>query len=643
MIDGYYLSSYFDVGPLKNMLDVRLRHDHSVALWRLDAGQLSLQRYWEFERISGIKQHQLAIYDKAAFEKLIRDLLAEEGLNPNDVVEIWGTPGIETSRDYLAHFDQRYSFHGIAHVMTAIFLRGSTLWNEPTVVMSLDGGPDTLFESDARRRHYYPGCLIDGTGEMHLFDCASPGRLWSFAKTKFGLREGTLMALASASAAEIDFDLARFDGLDFRDMAARISVPQVLKLLIEHAEAAERRGDWLSLPDAGRLTMVEHRVSAVMKQVAELSLRIVRRNLHDVERNFGVDLSGFRLGLAGGFALNCPTNSSLINEFSFSGHQIPPCASDSGIALGVGLGAFFPGLKSGQITVELDSAYYGQGPGDVDEEIALVAPLVDSVSTLSPDEVVSLIEAEGVIAWVNGAAEIGPRALGNRSLLADPRSSEVKDRLNAIKKRQWWRPVAPIVLDSEGAKYFEEYRYSPFMLLNFAATEVAKREVPGVLHLDGTARVQSVSERANPALFTLLTRFARATGVPVLGNTSLNDAGEPIVNRLSEAIYFAAGKGISSLVVNASTVVRLRDARAGYRGPMKRAGRDYFTPPTGVDRDHLVRQNNPHELSRVELAHYYDNTEIFGGLNVRDAEHADEIRRNTAEYMARYPGAYDRG
>ncbi|RSD19706.1 carbamoyltransferase C-terminal domain-containing protein [Amycolatopsis eburnea] len=642
MIDGYYLSSYIDVGPLKNMLDVRLRHDHSVALWRLDAGRLNLRRYWEFERISGIKQHQLAIHDAAAFERLIRDLLAEEGVDPSEVVEIWGTPGIETSRDYLKPFDQRYSFHGIAHVMTAIFHQRPSPWSEPTVVMSLDGGPDTLFESDARKRHYYPGCLIDGT-EMHFFDCASPGRLWSFAKTKFGLREGTLMALASASSAAVDFDLAQFDELDFRDMAARISVPQVFDSLTAHVDAAERRGDWSSPPDDDRFTALEHRVSAVMKQVAELSLRIVRRNLHEVERDFGVDLSRFRLGLAGGFALNCPTNSSLISEFSFAGHQIPPCASDSGIALGVGLAAFFPALRSGQVTVELDSAYYGQGPGEIDDEIALVTSLVDEVAEVSIDEIVSLIEDEGIVAWVNGAAEMGPRALGNRSLLADPRSSAVKDRLNAIKKRQWWRPVAPVVLDSEGAKYFEDYRPSPFMLLNFAATETAKREVPGVLHLDGTARVQSVTERANPALFAVLTGFAQSTGVPVLGNTSLNDAGEPIVNRLSEAIHFAAGKGIRSLVVNASKIVRLRDARGSYNGPLKRAGRDYFAPPPGVDRDQLVRLNNPHELSRVELAHYYDNTEIFGELDIRDARHADEIRRNTAEYMAKYPGAYDRG
>ena len=640
MIDGLYVSSYFDIDPLKNTLDVRQRHDHGAALWQLESGQLTLRRYWEFERISGIKQHPRALHDNVAAKRLIGALLSEEGVDLGDVIEIWGTPGLETSKNYQSVFDPAYAFHGMAHLMTALFYQVSEPQDSPIVAMSMDGAPDCLFEPDARMRHYYPGCVIDEDG-FRLFPCESPGRLWSYAKTKYKLREGTLMALASASDAEVSFDVSALDHLGFQDMETRSSAPRAVEAIDAYVSDIAHQNKWLAPPRDNRLSAIEHQISATMKIVSALSLRIVERNLQRAEHEYGADFSRSRLALAGGFALNCPTNSQLIRDFSFAGYQIPPCASDSGIALGTGLAAFFPILQRGEASVRLESPYFGQDLGKLDSELNLVGSYIENVQNISPEEAASIIASEGIVAWVNGSAEIGPRALGNRSLLADPRSTQVRDRLNFVKKRQWWRPVAPLVIHEEGYKYFEQYIFSPFMVLNFQSTELARREIPGVLHIDCTARVQSVTPETSSVLYRLMAAFRRNTGVPVLSNTSLNDAGEPIVNRLSEAVYFAAGKGIKSLVVNSTMLIRLRDSRATYRGPLARA-RQYFDPPSNLDEEAFLRRENPHNLDRQELSHFFDNSMLFRGLDIRNDEDAAVIRENTSAYIAKYPGALDR-
>ncbi|MFD6221204.1 carbamoyltransferase C-terminal domain-containing protein [Nocardia asteroides] len=640
MIDGLYLSTFFDIGPLKNLLDIRLRHDHAAALWELDHGTLRLRRYWEFERISGIKQHSRALYDPAQARRLLQHLLAEEGADLRDVVEIWGTPGVETSTDYQNTFGGAYAFHGMAHLMTALFCQNPAPFTEPIVAMSLDAGPDCLFEPDAYNRHYYPGCVIDDRG-LRMFPCESPGRLWSYASKKYGLREGTLMALASASDDDAELDLTAFDRQPLLDLSARRAAADIVDTIDSHVRSTPHTGRSGATPIAEALTPAEHHVSAVMKIIARLSLRIVRRNLNLAETKYGANLTASRMALAGGFALNCPTNSQLLHDIPFTGFQIPPCTSDSGIALGTGLAAFYPHLRSGAVNTEFDTAYYGQDPGDLAEELDLVSDFVETVEPISADGVAALLDREGIVAWVNGPAEIGPRALGNRSLLADPRSLEVKNRLNHIKQRQWWRPVAPLVLDADGPDYFCDYRHSPYMLLNFHTTAHAQATVPGVLHLDHSARAQSVSTRTNPDLAHVLHSFKRQTGVPILGNTSLNDAGEPIINRLSEAVHFAAGKGIRSLVANATTLITLRDNTNNYPGPRPRERR-FFEAPAGTDARAVVRELNPHDLDQRELTYFYDNPALFGATDIRIADDAKDVRSRTKAYLQENPGALDR-
>ena len=158
------------------------------------------------------------------------------------------------------------------------------------------------------------------------------------------------------------------------------------------------------------------------------------------------------------------------------------------------------------------------------------------------------IEKEPVI-WFEGRAKVGPRALGHRSILADPRKIISRDLLNKYKQREWWRPVAPIILESQCAEWFVESKYSPFMLNNFTVHPEKKEKIPAVLHIDNTARVQTIGPESE-LLYQAVEQFYARTGTPIVCNTSLNDKGEPIVNTIDEALNFALRKNIHVDYIN---------------------------------------------------------------------------------------------
>ena len=187
---------------------------------------------------------------------------------------------------------------------------------------------------------------------------------------------------------------------------------------------------------------------------------------------------------------------------------------------------------------------------------ALRKPLVRiQIKAMRSDDVcrdtAKLLADRKVIGWFQGASEFGPRALGNRSLLADPRSAEIKDILNSrVKHRQAFRPFAPIVLAERMKDVFEGEEDSPFMLIAKPVRPEWRDRIPGVVHVDGTARVQTVREATNPTLYRLLKEFDRLTGVPVLINTSFNVKGEPIVETPQDAVICFLTTGIDHLVLH---------------------------------------------------------------------------------------------
>lgn len=224
--------------------------------------------------------------------------------------------------------------------------------------------------------------------------------------------------------------------------------------------------------------------------------------------------------LAGGLALNCVVNSKIAQSRLFDRMWILPNPGDAGSSLGAA-------AATHGAPVTWPGPYLGTR---IDRPLPIRS-------------IVESLEAGQVVGVANGAAEFGPRALGNRSLLADPRGPGVKDLVNKVKGREPFRPFAPAVLQEMAGAYFEMTPYvSPYM--QYVMTCRQPTEFPGIIHCDGTSRVQTVRRDQNAHLYDLLTEFHRRTGCPMLLNTSLNLKGEPLVNSLADAQRFSAATGV---------------------------------------------------------------------------------------------------
>jgi carbamoyltransferase len=262
------------------------------------------------------------------------------------------------------------------------------------------------------------------------------------------------------------------------------------------------------------------------------------------------------LCMAGGVALNCVANGRIAREARFENVWIQPAAGDDGVAIGCAYYGCLSVQKQPRKFV-MNHAYTGTPYSDERVEAAASKGLVriQATSRRSDDiarETARLLAQGSVIGWFQGGSEFGPRALGNRSILADPRAAEMKQKVNKqVKHRQAFRPFAPVVPAERAHKIFEcDGRDSPFMLLAERVRPDWLDRIPAVVHVDGTARVQTVREDQNPRLHRLLKEFDAITGVPVLLNTSFNVKGEPIVETPEDAIHCFLTTGIDYLILN---------------------------------------------------------------------------------------------
>ena len=265
------------------------------------------------------------------------------------------------------------------------------------------------------------------------------------------------------------------------------------------------------------------------------------------------------LCIAGGVALNCVANGRIAREGGFENVWIQPAAGDDGIAIGCAYYGWLAVLKQRRSYV-MEHAFTGRIYGEHEIVDTLQKPLVRiQISPVRSDnicrETAKLLADQKVIGWFQGPSEFGPRALGNRSLLADPRKAEMKDILNSrVKHRQAFRPFAPIVLAERMTDIFEGEEDSPFMLIAKPVRPEWRDRIPAIVHVDGTARVQTVREATNPKLYRLLKEFEALTGVPVLINTSFNVKGEPIVETPDDAMQCFLATGIDHLVLHDTLV-----------------------------------------------------------------------------------------
>ncbi|MDB6027123.1 MAG: putative carbamoyl transferase, NodU family [Verrucomicrobiales bacterium] len=253
--------------------------------------------------------------------------------------------------------------------------------------------------------------------------------------------------------------------------------------------------------------------------------------------------------LAGGVGMNCVANGKLISEKIVERVFVPPCASDAGVALGA---AYLAHLKvaKGLNRRPMESALLGAEYSSSEIERAIRCQGLEPQKIENPSATAAQLLSEGkVIGWFQGRFEFGQRALGARSILADPRKAEMKEIINRkVKFREPFRPFAPSVLEERASEFFHCTHSVPFMTEVYPVREEKKSIIPAVTHEDGTARLQTVSKKVNPLYWELIHRFGELTGVPVVLNTSFNVKGQPIVSTPAQAVETFLNTDIDALV-----------------------------------------------------------------------------------------------
>ncbi len=270
-------------------------------------------------------------------------------------------------------------------------------------------------------------------------------------------------------------------------------------------------------------------IAASMQLMLEEAVFEIIRN---AVKNTGIN----NLALAGGVAFNSVMNGKIKNNTSVERLFIQPAAGDAGTALGAALYVYNT-LEKKPERFEMKHAYTGPEFSDKEIEEAINSYNLKYCYRKDYVEYAAKLLTQGkIIGWFNGRMEYGPRALGNRSIIADPRSAEMKDILNArIKHRESFRPFAPTILREYTNEYFEYDEESPFMLLVYPIKQEKRREIPAVTHIDGTGRLQTIRREDNAPYYDLINNFRKLTGVPLVLNTSFNE-NEPIVCTPSDAI-----------------------------------------------------------------------------------------------------------
>jgi carbamoyltransferase len=269
---------------------------------------------------------------------------------------------------------------------------------------------------------------------------------------------------------------------------------------------------------------------AVQKETEEQMINLIQT---------AIDLSGeTNVVISGGYGLNCVANYKFIKKFPHIKFYIDPISNDGGTSIGLAKRAWY--TRSQDHTIRPVTSLYLSVPPDysliksVEKDLLGIAEFKDATS----EEIAELISEGNIVALFQGRAEAGPRALGNRSILFDPRRIDGKDIVNKVKRREWFRPFAGSVMEEHARDWFEmeTLKSSPFMMYAVDVKSSKIDQIPAVTHVDNTCRIQTVSREDNPNYYELIDVFYKKTGVPLLFNTSLNLAGQPLAETLGDAI-----------------------------------------------------------------------------------------------------------
>jgi len=403
--------------------------------------------------------------------------------------------------------------------------------------------------------------VVDGQGEWGSISYYHyrEGRLKLLDRVKGAESLGILYAV-STSLCGFDpekgeewkvMGLAPYGKLDEEILAAYRSLVEVDGLQIRYPSLPEietwfvRMRRWARPADAPPMAAADlaHTAQVFYAEVMDTLLT----NLHRL------GLSD-HLVLGGGCGLNSSYNGRIAGgPTGFTAVHIPSAPSDDGNAIGCALLAWIDEHPGQRRPVAVQSPYLGAGiaPAALENLVRFgrISSMRHCPGTVHEETARRLAEGK-LVAWMQGRAEFGPRALGNRSILADPRPPEMKEKINALVKfREEFRPFAPSILDEHGPEYFENYQVSPYMERTLTFTPCAEEKVPAIVHVNRTGRLQSVRREWNPRYYDLISAFADLTGVPMLLNTSLNIMGKPIVHSVEDAIGLFYTSGLDVLVI----------------------------------------------------------------------------------------------
>ena len=335
------------------------------------------------------------------------------------------------------------------------------------------------------------------------------------------------------------------------------NVFQTLYTLLPNGDYVIHQDEIISLFDLGIPRRKGEPFTQIHKDIAASLQETLENIVFHVIQYYKQETKQKNLCMAGGVAHNCTLNGKILRSGMFENVFVQPAAHDGGCALGAALYAYYNANPMAKKPSKLEHVYWGT---DIGGSPSILNQLMQWQDFITFDKLMNVSEqtakllASGyVVGWVQGRSEFGPRALGNRSILADPRPEENKGRINKmIKKREGYRPFAPSVLEEDVDDFFEvppNQKQLPFMIFVVNVIEEKRNLLGAVTHVDGTARVQTVSRKTNEKYWDLIHWFKKLTGVPILLNTSLNNNVEPIVDSVEDAVICFLTTGLDYLVV----------------------------------------------------------------------------------------------
>jgi carbamoyltransferase len=445
--------------------------------------------------------------------------------------------------------------HHLSHAASAYFTSG---WDECLVVVL-----DAMGETQSGSIFHGSGGRLEKLREISAND--SLGILYSLVTYHLGFDfnsdEYKIMGLAPYG------DPRQFEGV-FHQMVecrpngtVRIPILRLNRTRFERENYLQTR-DWLSrnlIPrrePGDEITQVHCDVAASLQQT-------LNRAILHICGHFGASTGLRKIAMAGGVALNCSANGELMRSGLFDEVYVPPAAGDDGAALGAALHR--ASLKTEVINRRFRVPFLGPSHPACEIDAALKAfeGAIEVSHFGSVEETciraAQMIQEGKVVAWYRGRMEYGPRALGNRSILADPSNPEMRDRVNAmVKKREAFRPFAPAVSIEEVHRWFDVPPMTalPYMIATVKVREEYRATLPAITHVDGSARVQTVAADDNPAFHALLKAVGQLSGREIVLNTSFNVKGQPIVNTPHEAVETFLGTGIDCLFIENNLVSR---------------------------------------------------------------------------------------